>query len=128
MPRRKQPMALGPGFHLRERRGLDNMFSRPFSHQSFMDLHQGHIGQNYHLDTRMQGAMEKTDTEVNFGIRVWLSKRKLCASCRPVPNACKTVQGMESLLPLLIEQEVARHMLATIMSLFPQWAKINYKQ
>lgn len=28
-------------------------------------------------------------------------KRKLCASCRPVPNACKIVQGIESLLPLV---------------------------
>lgn len=62
-PRRKQPMALGPGFQLQERRGLDNRFSRPFSHQSSMDLHQDRVGQSPNLDTRSHGAMEKTGTE-----------------------------------------------------------------
>lgn len=56
-------MALGPSFHLRERKGLENWFFRPFSHQSSMYLHLEHVGQRPNLDTIIQGAVEKTGTE-----------------------------------------------------------------
>lgn len=52
-----------------------------------------------HQNPRSNG--ENWHRKVNFGIRVWLSKRKLCTSCRPIPNACKVVRGIESLLPLV---------------------------
>ena len=72
-------MAPGPGFHLRERRGLDNRFcwSFPTCHPWICTYGSRACGQSSTFDTTIQGAMgENWQRTVDFGDATVAFKRK----------------------------------------------------
>lgn len=131
MPRRKHSMALGPGFHLCER-GLDNRFSRPFSHQPSTDLPLSLLSTWDQVSTWMPES-ERQWGKLAQKSQLWDGsecgfQKEGCVQAQAHPKPLQKSTGVRISPPTCERWHRGwrRHMLATIMHVFPKWAKINY--
>lgn len=129
MPQRKPSMALGPGFHLCERRGLSSFIGSrrqvrpapsPPAICGFAPKPPEHVGRSSTLDTRIQGATGKTGTELStLGLERGFRKGGLV-----LVNSCqKTGDGTSPPTCVKWDRGWMRHMLATILYLLPRVGK-----